>query len=800
MKPLLRKLCLTAFTVAAFLSPRNAVQAQTAYEYLNQTNISARFNADGSLFWDGKNAYFEAPKGSGQHTISSAGLWIGGMDKQGQLHQAAQTFFERGADYFPGPLDTSTGLTNVNLSASYNKVWKVSKLEIDSFRAGLAVPASVMNWPGNGDVSKGVSRKLAPFVDLNGNGIYEPAQGDYPQIEGDVMLWWVFNDQLSTHGESQSPSLGLEIQASAYTYNSTDPVLANTVFLKYRIINRSGLEYDSTYVGMWTDLDIGNIFDDYVGSDSSLNTYYAYNGEPYDRDTTVRPKTGGVYSYKGYGGNLPVQAVSFLQGINDDKGMELPMTSFIYYNNDTGSIGNPKVSADYYDMLKGHWADGSPLTYGGNGYGGSQPVHYAFPGDPGNNNQWTEQSAKNIPEDRRGLGSFGPFSLKSGEEKEMTVAFSFHRADNGEINRGVSLMKNHLAELEKQYRSHALRPCTGLSLCTTGDSCVFPGDANHDGKAYRDDIFRIGYAFGETGPQRSYASARWAGQPAASWTKSFPDGLNFRHADTNGDGIIDSADVLPLVLNYAETHAKEDGMQGTSTDPALALHMDQDSIMAGKVLSGTITLGTQDLPADNVYGAALTLTFDSAIIVPGSFTMDLSGGGLGDIKDLISFYKQNVGKIDIGIVRNNKLPKQVKDIIIRWKIVIDGNVIFAKTTSAAMEGQVVDATLNPITVTTSGAQFKVLPTSIQPLKTADLDKSVSLYPNPAQNQLTLALKNTGEAQVRIYNIQGKEMQTFTHVNDTNFRIDVASYPEGLYLVQVSTAQGIAVKKFLKSSR
>ena len=41
--------------------------------YLDTNNIKAPFRANGDMFWDGLNnyPYFEAPKGSGKHSICS---------------------------------------------------------------------------------------------------------------------------------------------------------------------------------------------------------------------------------------------------------------------------------------------------------------------------------------------------------------------------------------------------------------------------------------------------------------------------------------------------------------------------------------------------------------------------------------------------------------------------------------------------------------------------------------------------------------------------------------------------------
>ncbi|MBL4658059.1 MAG: hypothetical protein JKX73_08680 [Flavobacteriales bacterium] len=79
-------------------------------ELLDVNNVSARFNANGSDFWDheSQSASFELPKGSGKHTIFTSNLWIAGKDAQDSLHIAATRYLSNGQDIYTGPImDTS---------------------------------------------------------------------------------------------------------------------------------------------------------------------------------------------------------------------------------------------------------------------------------------------------------------------------------------------------------------------------------------------------------------------------------------------------------------------------------------------------------------------------------------------------------------------------------------------------------------------------------------------------------------------------------------------------------------------
>lgn len=52
----------------------------------------------------------------------------------------------------------------------------------------------IANWPAHGDVSKGQAYYLAPFVDNNNDGDYNPLDGDYPKIKGQQAIYYIYND------------------------------------------------------------------------------------------------------------------------------------------------------------------------------------------------------------------------------------------------------------------------------------------------------------------------------------------------------------------------------------------------------------------------------------------------------------------------------------------------------------------------------------------------------------------------------------------------------------------------------
>ncbi len=479
---------------------------------LDTNNIRAAINANGDLFTGPANhsPAFEAPKGSFIHTMFTSTMWVAGLDVGGQLHISCQTYRQAGNDFWPGPLDTLNGSCSpvVFNSPTWNRVWKINKTTIDSFRQYLfnVPPPSIANWPGNGDPAYNQAKKLAPFFDVNGDDIYTPANGDYPLILGDQAVYFIYNDNGGIHTETRGLTMNLEIHGMAYAYNcNADSALNNNIFVDYRIINHGTTNFNNVYIGMFTDFDIGNASDDFVGSDVKRKMYFGYNGSPIDGN-------GGF----GYGSNLPAQAVVFLKGVKADGGdgidnnqnciidepnETIDFSKFKKHFNAGGVQGNPFDSLAYYYNLRARWQNDSVLRYGGNGYNTGLPCSYQYPGSSDHQYEfgiggtclnpgppqasWDEFTAGQFPSDVRGVGSMGPFSMAPGGIYTFHMAYVFGRDYTGGGPQASINVMNERVDSIRSYFTNGMTPCGASLLLSnkeekmeTTSINVFPNPAN----------------------------------------------------------------------------------------------------------------------------------------------------------------------------------------------------------------------------------------------------------------------------------------------------------------------------------
>ncbi len=432
----------------------------------------------GDMWWDlfgNTNAYYIVPatadRTKGASASFAGAVWIGGLDAGGQLKVAAMTYRQNGIDFWPGPLDTSNASTNVDICNKYDRIFQVSRAEVDNFVVGGGpVTTNISDWPGNGDPSQNQALYLAPFEDVNGDGVYDPTSGDYPgydvfnkatkdnlgvcktKLYGDYTLFWVYNDKGGIHSESQGVPIGAEVRAQAFAFKTNDDI-NNMTFYSYEIHNRSSFQINKTYFTIWVDADLGYYLDDYVGCDTKRGLGFIYNANQNDLILY-----GGT---PGYGDYPPAFGCDFFRGpladandgidndfdgAVDEVGETIQMSKFLYYNNNIGPFPpqttNPDIAIHYYNYMTGYWKDGSPFTANGNGYGGSTEVSYVYDGDPVTGTGWTERTAGNLAGDRRFLQSAGPFTLKPGAVNNVTFGMPFAQSTNKGGNlESITLLK-----------------------------------------------------------------------------------------------------------------------------------------------------------------------------------------------------------------------------------------------------------------------------------------------------------------------------------------------------------------------
>ena len=106
------------------------------------------------------------------------------------------------------------------------------------------------------------------------------------------------------------------------------------IYIKYRIINKSSNLLEDTYLHFWSDPDLGDHRNDYIGFDTNLELGYCYNSEDVDDIfQAVQPVLGYL----------------LIQGPQGDAGGRLSITS-----SHTFDAGNnePTNAIELYNVMQ----------------------------------------------------------------------------------------------------------------------------------------------------------------------------------------------------------------------------------------------------------------------------------------------------------------------------------------------------------------------------------------------------------------------------------------------------------------
>lgn len=292
-----------------------------------------------------------------------------------------------------------------------------------------------------------------------------------------------------------------------------------------------------------------------------------------------------------------------------------------------------------------------------------------------------------------------------------------------------------------------------VNACNTND--VWPGDANWDGTADLYDLLPIGIAFNETGPVRAGASLNWVAQPAANWNGTFINGLNYKHADTNGDGVVNIADTTAIGQNFGLTHPLRKFPPTAAATANLIITPSQDTVPTSTPVDLVVSL---DSPADSIYGLAFRLNFTPGLILPGSITLNYASSIFGtpgiDMLEM-NVIQGGMGYADISITGIDQLNRNANGPVVVMAIVTTDNVsgktsydVFASDVEAIYKNG------NPIAVMPAGT-----------IVTVDPNLTSVYQPDPGQffyayitNANTLTYTYTGKGlleSIELSDMQGR---------------------------------------------
>ncbi len=377
---------------------------------MDANNIRTWFSNNGSFNRNPMtgNAGFEWPKGADIYARYASGLWIAAVVGDDTLLAIAEYDYE----YLPGFIDNNGNPQGKD--DSLYRIYKINRGDISS--------NDYIHWPFN-------------------QGAYADSIGK-PYLMGDQTIFYSYTDGYpEAHGNnagSTSP-LKAQILQTNWCYLRAPGdlwALNDIVFTEFRIINRSNMTWNRSFVSIYSDDDLGDSNDDAIGCDTSLNLTFTYNYDNNDPQYGIAPPSVGTMILRGPLVDSPADTVTYFdppgsrnKRVFPGKRMKLMSASSMHANDPV--VGEPSNYREAYWIMQGIRRNYTPWINPING----QITTYSFSGDPEIGGGWTETSSG----DRQFQQSSGPFDLDPGDTMSFVIAQIIARGSSN--TNSVSLMK-----------------------------------------------------------------------------------------------------------------------------------------------------------------------------------------------------------------------------------------------------------------------------------------------------------------------------------------------------------------------
>lgn len=349
-------------------------------------------------------------------------------------------------------------------------------------------------------------------------------------------------------------------------------------------------------------------------------------------------------------------------------------------------------------------------------------------------------------------------------------------------------------------------------ICNLTD-CVFPGDANKDGEANLYDLLELGIGHGTMGPERPNATTEWVGQLAPDWIQETTEGINYKHLDCDGNGVIDDNDILPITDNYIPMDNLNPNTEASA--PLIYIEFDQDSIFISDdsfvdfyEVKAHLKVGTPDFPATNIYGLAMYLGYPGDLVSEEPITFDYNGASFLGEDDAVLWGTNNQygdEQLDIGVTRIDGASAsgdgEIGEIVfIVSSDILDGRVeegdVHFPLSINGVKMTDIDGNELSINLTNEPATL-VFAKEEKGTATNDLSLAaqVNLFPNPTSDKIMVDLGDLTGTQLQIFDNFGREILQ-KDIWKSKEEIQVGDWNTGIYFVKIQTEQGVVSKRFV----
>ena len=330
----------------------------------------------------------------------------------------------------------------------------------------------------------------------------------------------------------------------------------------------------------------------------------------------------------------------------------------------------------------------------------------------------------------------------------------------------------------------------------TGD-CVYPGDANQDGRVDVKDLYIIGKSIGLYGTPRTDRNTAFYPRPAQDWAW-YENGINLKHADTDGDGVITANDTVLIAQHYGKYTRLVPSMPTVNADLQLTLRPNATSFNTGDLIEIALSVGAENSPAFDLKGIDFTASYNAGRVQ--NLHVDYSNDNFLTHNNAFLEMSRTVGKgsFEAGVVRTrDKKTQGFGTIGVLRGIVIEDNIWGFNDPDPSVQIQIKDI----VVTDNNGNRYNIAPQTLTvPItKTTDnepiTDADLKMYPNPAYETVNFYLKGDNMIQsLAIRDLMGRVLFVQKNVAAKDIAVDITDFSKGIYIVEIQSEKGNFVRK------
>lgn len=708
-----------------------------------------------------------------------------------------------------GPLDFN-GRPIDDFHDHYNRVWTVRGEEIlavlvdyyDNDVIDYEIPQSILSWPGRGNRHfpdlfgfELPDQDLAPFLDLNGNDIYEPLRGEIPLLDElghfpipHEMSFAVYND----HREHAAEAFEYHQMLFGFDCEENSPI-NQTIFSRLRIINKSHAVLSNMDFGLSIDADVGCPTDDFWGSDPELNTVYFYNKDEVDGINGSDCVLGSTIANT-YGAHPPTVACTYLNydmktSLSSSTNSSPISSSDLRLQLDLKGIKVSEVNGEIVYDTVGHEFPNYPTDPNGVSMATAQL------------NGWDNSCISSIFRHETSRPFFG-----------VTIYNAWYSTSDATLtaHEQTDLLKVDIPIIQSFYDSEFTN-CTNTLEPVCRTDCIYPGDVNADYTVSHDDFLLANYFSNSSrqGIARPYTSSDWMSTTGDDWSTDFPNGVNHKHGDCYGDGQGNSQDIQVVADNYGLTtkdFIEEPAMEPTVGNEGVSIDFTRKEIEEGRpsifrrLFFGQMKVDL-NLPEDHdITGISFTMYFDTNFIEYSSLGFDdlepvsyekydeferLYVNDGAQLKKEFAIYFDDKEKIEDGILFYPGSGWTVKNL----EVPAGQDRLFIPLPIHNLYGIDVDGNLQELEFIQDSVWIV---REFSAIGDVELASAIDVYPNPADDQFSMQ-SSYEMAEVQIHDQIGRLVQQI-EVDDSVLVVPTINWSAGVYAIYVRLSNGRSIHK------